>query len=144
MAVNLTDPSDDEECKLAEAAIACLQSGQLTPLIKEELKYKIQSRRMEQGKGELLVQFTSPNTYQLTEEEALKSDRRRQQNRMAAKKFRRRQTTLAMTQDKTLQKLQLENSRLNSEIQKLTIEKELWQEKLNRLLLDTIECQIET
>ncbi|XP_033735257.1 uncharacterized protein LOC117323863 [Pecten maximus] len=141
MDANLTDPSEDEECRLAEAAIACLQSGRLTPLIKEELKYKIQAKRMEQGKKELQVQFTTPNTYELTNEEAMKSDRRRQQNRLAAKKFRKRQTTVAVALEKTLQKLQNENGHLNSEVERLTMEKCFWQEKLNTLLLSKIDGQ---
>ncbi|OWF47231.1 uncharacterized protein LOC110454667 [Mizuhopecten yessoensis] len=146
MAVNLTevDPSDEEECKLAEAALACYESGCLTPLIKEELKYKIHTRRMEQGKGELQVQFTAPDRSELTAEEVLKSDRRRQQNRQAARTFRERKTTSAATMNNTLQKLQTDNARLNADIERLVMEKEFWQGKLNTLLLSTIEGYLDS
>ncbi|XP_060062850.1 basic leucine zipper transcriptional factor ATF-like 3 [Ylistrum balloti] len=144
MAVNLTDPSDEEECKLAEAALACYQSGQLTPLIKEELKYKIQAKRMEQGKGELHVQFTAPNSFELTKEEALKSERRRQQNRVAARKFRKRQLKFAVNLDEMLQTLEAENSRLHAEVGRLSMEKNFWQEKLNKFLLSTIDGHLES
>jgi hypothetical protein len=45
---------------LLEATLTALETGELTPLVKEELKYTIQSRRLANGQGELGVQFTDP------------------------------------------------------------------------------------
>lgn len=45
---------------LMEAALAALGTGDMTPLVKEELKLTIQSRRLASGKGELRVNFEPP------------------------------------------------------------------------------------
>lgn len=45
---------------LLEATLVALETGELTPLVKEELKYTIQSRRLANGQGELGVQFNDP------------------------------------------------------------------------------------
>ena len=51
---------DTNEKKILDATIKALNSGSLTPLIKEELRCTIQSRRLAEGKGELKVEFKSP------------------------------------------------------------------------------------
>lgn len=48
-------PDDD---RMVAAALEVLETGALTPLIKEELKYTIQSRRLAAGKQELTVDLT--------------------------------------------------------------------------------------
>ncbi|XP_070181749.1 uncharacterized protein [Littorina saxatilis] len=45
---------------LLKATVESLNTGRLTPLIKEELRCRIQSRRLSEGKDELMVQFDSP------------------------------------------------------------------------------------
>ena len=55
-------PKDD---KIFEAVNEALNSGSLTPLIKEELKCSIQSRRLKEGKRELTVAFEEPKQYQV-------------------------------------------------------------------------------
>nr|KAG5710732.1 hypothetical protein BaRGS_035134 [Batillaria attramentaria] len=45
---------------LLRATVESLHTGRLTPLIKEELRCRIQSRRLSEGKDELTVQFESP------------------------------------------------------------------------------------
>ena len=45
---------------LLKATVESLCSGRLTPLIKEELKCRIQSRRLSEGKDELVLQTHSP------------------------------------------------------------------------------------
>jgi hypothetical protein len=45
---------------LQEAVGRALVFGDMTPLIKEELKYSIQSKRLKEGKEELKVEFTDP------------------------------------------------------------------------------------
>ena len=51
---------DENEQKIVDATIEAFQTGTLTPLIKEELRCTIQSRRLAQGKGELKVEFKRP------------------------------------------------------------------------------------
>ena len=48
------------DLSLATAAMSAVQTGSVTPLIKEELKYSIQSRRLAKGKDELQVEFMEP------------------------------------------------------------------------------------
>jgi hypothetical protein len=51
----------DEEVLLAGQA--AMKSGRMTPLLKLELRTKIQSRRLSEGKEELQVQFNrTPRT----------------------------------------------------------------------------------
>lgn len=45
---------------LVQATVEVLKTGRLTPLIKEELKCTIQTRRLSEGKDELQVEFNSP------------------------------------------------------------------------------------
>lgn len=48
----------EEDAKLCIAALQSLRTGRITPLLKEELKYHIQSRRMSEGKSELVLDPT--------------------------------------------------------------------------------------
>lgn len=49
------------EQKILNASMKAIKSGTLTPLVKEELRYTIQSRRLAAGKGELkLEEFKKP------------------------------------------------------------------------------------
>lgn len=50
-----------EDFNLRKATTAALETGQLTPIIKEELKLFIQSRRLSIGQDELTVTFSPPN-----------------------------------------------------------------------------------
>jgi hypothetical protein len=46
-----------EETKLHLAEMESYSTGKITPLSKEELKYYIQTRRLSEGKNELVVEF---------------------------------------------------------------------------------------
>ena len=46
-----------ENVKLYMAAIESYRTGSITPILKEELKYSIQSRRLSEGKDEMVVEF---------------------------------------------------------------------------------------
>lgn len=46
---------DSETEKLCKAALQSFHTGRITPLLKEELKYHIQCRRMSEGKDELIL-----------------------------------------------------------------------------------------
>lgn len=47
------------DAQLFIAALESFQTGKLTPLLKEELRCQIQSRRLSEGKDELVVSFDS-------------------------------------------------------------------------------------
>ena len=54
-----------EDDVLLKATVESLSTGRLTPLIKEELRCRIQSRRLSEGKAELTVQFDEPDFLQV-------------------------------------------------------------------------------
>uniref|UniRef100_A0A2C9LM56 BZIP domain-containing protein n=1 Tax=Biomphalaria glabrata TaxID=6526 RepID=A0A2C9LM56_BIOGL len=97
---SLSDSSDTDDflqelaalndAGLLRATMESLECGRLTPLIKEELRCRIQSRRLSEGKEELLVEFPSPTPSHPRPDEVQKRDRRREQNRRAAQKFRKK------------------------------------------------------
>lgn len=55
----------DYERELQEAEKQAMESGSITPLVKQELKLVIQSRRLSQGKDELRVGFVQPASHQV-------------------------------------------------------------------------------
>lgn len=52
--------------RLAKATLQVLETGRLTPLIKEELKCKIQARRHSLGQEEYNVEFKKPKSYSVS------------------------------------------------------------------------------
>lgn len=52
---------------LLNATLEALETGELAPIIKEELKYTIQSRRLAKGQEELKVEFPEEVEYEVTE-----------------------------------------------------------------------------
>lgn len=118
---NIT-PKDE---KIFEAVNEALTSGSLTPLIKEELKCAIQSRRLKEGKNELKVEFSSePKTFELSEEEVVKVENRRVQNRVAAQRFRERQKQKADELQRKCHRIESHNTQLRYELKKLREQKE--------------------
>ncbi|KAH3827050.1 uncharacterized protein LOC127832393 [Dreissena polymorpha] len=101
----------------------CLDTG-LLPCVKEELKFAIQSKRLKEGKGELKVEFTQPPSYQLTPEEEEKVDKRRVQNRMAARRFRDRQKNQTSSLQKECQRLELVHAELRTELAQVRKERD--------------------
>lgn len=119
--VLISIPKDD---KMAEAVLTTLETGSIMPLIKEELKYTIQSRRLAAGKPELQVEFNQPKRRKvMTEEERDRVDKRREQNRKAAQKFRQKQRDTADVLTRKSQRLDGANNTLRAEIKRLAREK---------------------
>ena len=58
------------DAALLRATVESLHTGRLTPLIKEELRCRIQSRRLSEGKDELMVQFESPTRSEVSSDES--------------------------------------------------------------------------
>ncbi|XP_060062848.1 cyclic AMP-dependent transcription factor ATF-3-like [Ylistrum balloti] len=134
---------DYDGTKILEAAFVAMKTGSITPIIKQELRFIIQSRRLAEGKSELDVSFVPPVTTELTPEERIKKENRREQNRKASRKFRRKQTVLIHNVKKRMQTLSSENTRLTRELTTLAQEKHSLQEKL-RSHLDVCGCVITT
>ncbi|XP_046375545.1 uncharacterized protein LOC124148483 [Haliotis rufescens] len=81
-----------QDQELLNAQERALASNSITPLLKQELRYTIQSRRLTEGKDEMNVSSlntsSSSHTHELTAEEVEKRKKRQEQNRRAAKRFR--------------------------------------------------------
>ncbi|XP_021359964.1 cyclic AMP-dependent transcription factor ATF-3-like [Mizuhopecten yessoensis] len=138
MAEPLTNnPDDYEDAKMHEAALVAMETGNMTPIIKQELRCLIQSRRLAEGKSELYVDFVPPVMTELTPEELLKKENRREQNRIASRKFRRKQAFSINKFKKRIQRLKSENTRLSSELSSLVEETNSLQGKLQS---DLEEC----
>ncbi|XP_076442229.1 cyclic AMP-dependent transcription factor ATF-3-like [Babylonia areolata] len=112
------------DAALLKATVESLHTGRLTPLIKEELRCRIQSRRLSEGKDELRVQFESPTRSEPRPEEIEKLNRRREQNRRAAQKFRRKKKERGKHLTEESQRLECDNNSLRSEISKLNKERD--------------------
>lgn len=123
------------ENRLIDATLTALKTGNLSPLVKEELKYTIQSRRLATGKQELKVDFPVQLKYNLTEEEKDKIKRRREQNRLAAQRFRDRRKLDADLICKHIKTLENENIAKKIELERLQEEKSQLQRMLQEHLL---------
>ncbi|XP_063443715.1 uncharacterized protein LOC134724551 isoform X1 [Mytilus trossulus] len=84
---------DEDDEKMVHAFQQCLEDESCLPLIKEEIKLKIQCKRVTLGEEELIVEHQRPVKYLLTEEEVYKRNRRKEQNRRSAVRTRARQKT---------------------------------------------------
>ncbi|CAL1529430.1 unnamed protein product [Lymnaea stagnalis] len=113
-----------ESLDLVSAAYEAVKSRRLTPLLKHELKFLIQSRRMSQGMDEMAVQFDTPSSGQLSCEERERIERRRQQNRMAARRFRQKRKSSEESLVQTIELLQKTNRELSQRAQQLRNERQ--------------------
>ncbi|XP_041354586.1 cyclic AMP-dependent transcription factor ATF-3-like [Gigantopelta aegis] len=137
---NFATPSMTEftpDKHVVAATLAALEEhGSLTPLIKDELKTKIQTRRCLEGQEELKIEFNKPKPKTLTGEEARRALSRREQNRKAAQRFRSRQKETAHRLLKKTERLESKNTTLRTclaDLKKEMAELEaLW---LNHLLV---------
>ncbi|XP_076100504.1 uncharacterized protein LOC143069647 [Mytilus galloprovincialis] len=120
---------------LLDATLLALKTGNLAPLIKEDLKYTIQSRRYKQGQEELKVEIPKEKIYELTVEEKIKIDRRREQNRQAAHRFREKKKSTSSLLFKKIQEQEADNMKKTNEVKELRKEKEQLQKMLFEHLL---------
>ncbi|XP_046375550.1 cyclic AMP-dependent transcription factor ATF-3-like isoform X1 [Haliotis rufescens] len=110
--------------RLAKATLQVLETGRLTPLIKEELKCKIQARRHSLGQEEYNVEFKKPKSYLLTPEEEQRATHRKERNRLAAQRFRRKRKVESSSLEVEVDRLTNANAKLQAEFDSLTVEKE--------------------
>ncbi|KAK3605437.1 hypothetical protein CHS0354_007519 [Potamilus streckersoni] len=129
--VNVEDP-------LQEAIVKSLEIGSVMPLVKEELKLKIQSRRLSEGRGELTVEFTSPPKYELTPEEKEKIEIRKKRNRQSASKSRQKRKGHEENILKEVEEQQAIHDNLQIEVKSLRNIKKLLQA---RIIKHLAKCQ---
>ncbi|KAL4240150.1 hypothetical protein ACF0H5_000944 [Mactra antiquata] len=84
--------------------------------LKQELRTKIQSRRLSQGVGEMTVTFEAPKSYPLSAEERHKVELRKKRNRDSANKSRIRRKEYTDKLLKEVKFLQDQNEKLEKEI----------------------------
>lgn len=109
-----------EDYNLRKATNAVLETGQLTPIIKEELRLLIQSRRLQLGQDELTVTFSPPNRDEKSFVDPEKLTKRREQNRLAAKRFRLKWKTKYDNIYKEFEEQTKRNQELKFKVEKLT------------------------
>lgn len=85
---NVNTFSEIADGHLKDSLLSCSTEQSMMPLIKQELKLKIQNRRLSEGKQELEVRFTPPPVYKLTPQEEVKQEIRKERNRKSAVKSR--------------------------------------------------------
>ncbi|KAH3852870.1 uncharacterized protein LOC127875096 isoform X2 [Dreissena polymorpha] len=114
------------DSNLVQATLASISSNTITPIIKEELKLKIQSKRLASGKEELPKPiFKEPEKYEMTPEETEKRLHKRELNRVAAQKCRNKRK-LQHESVKTIQaELELRNFTLKRKVEELEKEKQI-------------------
>nr|XP_022332395.1 activating transcription factor 3-like [Crassostrea virginica]XP_022332396.1 activating transcription factor 3-like [Crassostrea virginica]XP_022332397.1 activating transcription factor 3-like [Crassostrea virginica]XP_022333329.1 activating transcription factor 3-like [Crassostrea virginica] len=128
---SIEDGTLDEE--LVSATIEAYNTGKLTPLLKTELKYRIQKKCFEEGKDLTLdeepqiVQRKAP----LLPFELEKQEKRREQNRRAAKKFRVKKRQASGEINKSLVDEEEKNRQLKEEIKRLLGEIEMFRSALS-------------
>lgn len=99
--------------------------------LKEELKAKIQTRRLSQGVGEMRVQFEPPKSYPLSPEESAKVQKRKHRNRESANKSRIKRKIHEESLCEEIRNLEKEHDQLVSEINLLRKVKETMKLKLS-------------
>ncbi|PVD39247.1 hypothetical protein C0Q70_01875 [Pomacea canaliculata] len=95
------------------------QTGDSRMVLKEELRLKIQLKRLQQGKPEMEVTFDEPRQYELSEEEKAKQERRKERNRVAAKNSRNKRKKHQQQVEHKHKELNNENTSLRTDVEKL-------------------------
>ncbi|XP_052761039.1 activating transcription factor 3-like isoform X1 [Mya arenaria] len=124
--------SDSDSDDVNDVSRRQLLENGLTPFIKEELKYSIQTKRLKEGKQELKVEFSPPPEDVLTPEEEERVEKRRVQNRMAARRFRDKQKDRAHTLQKECHRLQSIQTELRYELAQVRKERDELRQTLDQ------------
>lgn len=87
----LSSSTSDSEDEINKAYEESVKGESILPILKQELRFKIQSRRLSEGQGELKPEKSEPKVYELTEEEKQKYQRRLEQNRDSLRRARKKE-----------------------------------------------------
>lgn len=128
-------PSDvgklgEETPMFTRAYSESFETGSCLPLLKQELRLKIQSKRMAAGQPELHVTFEDKEKHPLTPGELKRLESRKQHNRISAKKCRENKKCKERESVKELDSLRMKNKQLWSKFHKYTQLKEIIIKKL--------------
>ncbi|OWF52942.1 uncharacterized protein LOC110447087 [Mizuhopecten yessoensis] len=118
-------PSDvgklgEETPNFTKAYSESFKTGSYLPMLKQELRLKIQSRRMLEGQPELQVKFEEAQKHPLTEREVKKLESRKHHNRLSAKKCRDKKKVGEEIRSKELDALKIRNKHLWEQYHKKT------------------------
>ncbi|XP_066281346.1 uncharacterized protein [Branchiostoma lanceolatum] len=119
----------DVSLDTTDSDLSSLGEGSLTPIIKEELKYTIQTKRLASGLDELDVEEIKKSSKakkprKISPEEEERRRVRRERNRVAAAKCRNKKRERGELLQEESERLESHNERLKSEISRLQEEKE--------------------
>ncbi|XP_046559830.1 uncharacterized protein LOC124268850 [Haliotis rubra] len=117
--------------RLERAMSVAMKTKQITPLLKEELRLSILTKRLAEGKEDIQVNFPQPHSYDLTPAEMEKREKRKMQNKIAARKHRLKSKSKMLNIVEELQKQEQLKEELEKEYNRLFNEK---QEMLCNLL----------
>ncbi|XP_048254642.1 cyclic AMP-dependent transcription factor ATF-3-like [Haliotis cracherodii] len=109
--------------RLRKAVAMVTETQRLTPLLKEELRLQILTKRHANGQAEIDKEDHTPKQFELTPEEIEKKQRRREQNRLAAQRCRQKKKMCQNFVLLELEKQQARNRDLEMELRKLRREK---------------------
>lgn len=125
-------PSDafNYDPDLFNRAKESVEAKSLLPILKDEIKLKIQAKRLSQGLEELKVEFESKPQSPLTEEELEKQNHRKMHNRVSAKKCRWKKKEFYSRKQQELHDLEKRNQFLKNAIRKIETEKDYYMSKL--------------
>ncbi|KAL3877728.1 hypothetical protein ACJMK2_035392 [Sinanodonta woodiana] len=121
--LNETDLIEIEDETVRQAALQYQQTGSLLPIVKMELKCKILQNRLSRGEGEIEIDFTPRKPGQLSPEEIERRNKRKESNRLSARKSRMKKKTSVCKLQKEVAELEARNIRLRKELVILTEEK---------------------
>ncbi|XP_061174295.1 cyclic AMP-dependent transcription factor ATF-4-like [Saccostrea echinata] len=133
MAEDILSTIKDDE--LRNASLEAKKSGCILPILKVELKSKIQMKRLLQGQDEIDLNVSSPQKkacVELTKEDLERKNKRQEQNRKAAKKFRLKEKEEKANLDQTLKELRKRNEELRSNVRQMEEDKA----KIIQLIID--------
>ncbi|XP_048735127.2 cyclic AMP-dependent transcription factor ATF-3-like [Ostrea edulis] len=107
---------------LQNASLEANKSGNIMPFLKVELQCKIQCRRLERGQDEIDLRMSSPprkRRAEVTKEESERMEKRKEQNKTAARKFREKEKKEKAQLHQTVKDLQKKNEDLRAKIQQM-------------------------
>ncbi|XP_060083683.1 cyclic AMP-dependent transcription factor ATF-3-like [Ylistrum balloti] len=137
--IEVLEEIDDEN--LVKAIEESRRNQSTMPLIKQELRYTIQYRRMSSGQKELVLEEKTKSEYKLTNDEVRKLHRRREQNRRSSIRCRRRRKEYGKDLEKTITELEVKYCDLQMEIKRLNLEKTRLKDLLKRHLKQS-KCKL--
>ncbi|XP_046559831.1 uncharacterized protein LOC124268851 [Haliotis rubra] len=113
----------DDEARLQLATQVSMETQQMTPLIKEELRLSIIKKRHASGQEDIKVEFKEAEKHELTAHEKLKRERRKEQNRRAARRCREKKKLQQCGKSQFFTDIIDQNSQLHAQVKRLRKEK---------------------